>query len=44
MGLLSDPEKTKRIGLTAFEHVRENYSREKFTNEITRAYVELMQR
>jgi len=44
IALLSDPEKTKRIGLTAFEHVRENYSRQKFTDEVTRAYVDLMQR
>jgi glycosyltransferase involved in cell wall biosynthesis len=42
MSLIEDPAKASRIGLAACEHVRQNHSREKFANEISKAYTDLM--
>lgn len=42
--LIEDPEKARRIGLAAYEHVQLNYSRSKFSNEISKAYSDVMSR
>jgi glycosyltransferase involved in cell wall biosynthesis len=44
LSLLEDPEKTSRLGLTAYEHVRQNYSRQRFADEISGAYTDLVGR
>jgi glycosyltransferase involved in cell wall biosynthesis len=36
--LIEDPRKASQIGLAAYEHVRVNYSRQKFSDEISKAY------
>ena len=43
LDLIEDPEKAKRMGTTAREHVRQNYSRAKFASEIARAYDDLLE-
>ena len=40
--LIENPEEAKKIGLAGYEHVRTSYSREKFVDEISRAYADLM--
>jgi glycosyltransferase involved in cell wall biosynthesis len=40
--LIEDPAKASRIGLAACEHVRQNHSRQKFADEISKAYTDLM--
>jgi glycosyltransferase involved in cell wall biosynthesis len=42
--LIADPEKARRIGLAAYEHVQLNYSRSKFSDEISKAYSDVMSR
>lgn len=42
MSLIEDPEKTKRLGLTACEHVEMNYSRQSFADEMSKAYSDVM--
>jgi glycosyltransferase involved in cell wall biosynthesis len=42
MALIEDPELADRIGTAAFENVRQNYSRDKFTHEIATAYSETL--
>lgn len=42
--LIDDPAEARRIGLSAREHVRQNYSRQKYVDEIADAYREVMQR
>jgi glycosyltransferase involved in cell wall biosynthesis len=42
--LIEDPEKARRIGLAAYEHVQLNYSRSKFSDEISKAYSDVMSR
>jgi glycosyltransferase involved in cell wall biosynthesis len=44
MRLIEDPNKASHIGLTASDHVRKNYSREQFANEISKIYSDLMRR
>jgi glycosyltransferase involved in cell wall biosynthesis len=44
MCLIEDPRKANQIGLTACEHVRLNYSRQKFIDEISKAYSDVMRR
>ncbi len=44
MRLIEDPKKANYIGLTACEHVRKNYSREKFADEISKVYSDVMRR
>lgn len=44
IGLIEDPKKANQIGLTACEHVRLNYSRQKFVDEISKAYSDVMRR
>lgn len=44
MHLIEDPKKANYIGLTACEHVRKNYSREKFADEISKVYSDVMRR
>jgi glycosyltransferase involved in cell wall biosynthesis len=40
--LIEDPEKARRFGLAAYEHVQLNYSRSKFSDEISKAYSDVM--
>jgi len=40
--LIEDPGKISQIGQTAREHVRLNYSRQKFVEEISKAYSDVM--
>jgi glycosyltransferase involved in cell wall biosynthesis len=40
--LIEDPEKARRIGAAGYDYVRRNYGREKFVEEITSAYADLM--
>ena len=42
--LIEDPEKARRLGLAAYEHVQLNYSRSKFSDEISKAYSDVMSR
>ena len=42
MDLIEHPERRSEMGLTACERVRQNYSRQKFSNDIARAYSDLM--
>jgi glycosyltransferase involved in cell wall biosynthesis len=42
--LIENPEEAKRIGDAGYEHVRQNYSRQKFVDEISRAYWDVMRR
>jgi glycosyltransferase involved in cell wall biosynthesis len=42
MHLIENPEKANQIGLAAFNLVREHYSRQKFSEEISRAYADVM--
>lgn len=40
--LIANPEKARQMGLAAREHVRTNYSGERFAAEITQAYLDIM--
>ena len=40
--LIDDPERANQLGLAGCEHVRQNYSGEKFVDEISKAYSDLM--
>lgn len=42
MSLIEDPEKTKRLGRMAREHVKQNYSRQVYVDEIAKAYSDVM--
>jgi glycosyltransferase involved in cell wall biosynthesis len=42
--LIADPEKARRMGLAAREHVREMHSRERFAASMIQAYYDLMRR
>jgi glycosyltransferase involved in cell wall biosynthesis len=42
--LIENPEEAIRIGMTGYEHVRQNYSRQNFIDEISRAYWDVMRR
>lgn len=42
LSLLDSPEELGRIGRLACEHVRQNYSRQKFADEIARTYLDAM--
>jgi glycosyltransferase involved in cell wall biosynthesis len=42
--LIEDPEKARQLGLAAYEHVQLNYSRSKFSDEISKAYSDVMSR
>ena len=44
MSLIEDPEKTNNLGLTAYEHVRQNYSRQIFADEMSKVYRDVMHR
>jgi glycosyltransferase involved in cell wall biosynthesis len=44
MSLIENPEEANRIGETAYEHVRQRYSRQAFSDEIARAYSDVMRR
>jgi len=44
MSLIENPEEASRIGRTAYEHVRQQYSRQVFSDEISKAYSDLMGR
>lgn len=44
ISLIEDPVKAHRIGEAGYEHVRQNYSRQKFVDEIAMAYSDLMHR
>jgi glycosyltransferase involved in cell wall biosynthesis len=44
MCLIEDPAKANQMGLTAREHVRLNYSRQTFSDEVLKAYSDLMSR
>jgi glycosyltransferase involved in cell wall biosynthesis len=44
MLLIEDPAKARLIGSTACEHVKENYSRQKFADEISIAYLDVLRR
>jgi len=43
LSLIEDPEAARRIGESAYEHVRSNFSRNKFVDEISQAYADVMQ-
>jgi glycosyltransferase involved in cell wall biosynthesis len=43
MKLIGDPGLARRIGRAAYEHVKQNYSRGKFIEEISRAYSDVME-
>lgn len=40
--LIENPEEVKRIGESAYQHVRKNFSREKFVVDIARSYEEIL--
>ncbi|HEY6376682.1 MAG TPA: glycosyltransferase [Edaphobacter sp.] len=40
--LIDDPERANQLGLAGCEHVRQNYSGEKFVGEISKAYSDVM--
>jgi colanic acid/amylovoran biosynthesis glycosyltransferase len=40
--LIDNPEEAVRIGRAGREHVRQNYSRQKFADEIAKTYLDLM--
>jgi glycosyltransferase involved in cell wall biosynthesis len=42
--LIEDPEKARQFGLAAYEQVQLNYSRSKFSDEISKAYSDVMSR
>lgn len=42
--LIENPEEVRRIGDAGYEHVRQNHSRQKFVDEISRAYSDVMRR
>jgi glycosyltransferase involved in cell wall biosynthesis len=42
LSLIDNPEEANRIGASAREHVRQNYSRQKFADEIAKTYLDLM--
>ena len=42
--LIECPQEASRIGLTARDHIRKNYSREKFADEISTMYSEISRR
>jgi len=42
--LIENPEEAKQIGETGYEHVRQNHPRQKFVDEISRAYSDVMRR
>jgi glycosyltransferase involved in cell wall biosynthesis len=42
--LIEDSEEASRLGLAAYEHVRQNYSRQKFADEMSKAYSDVMDR
>jgi glycosyltransferase involved in cell wall biosynthesis len=44
LSLIEDPAEARRIGVSAREHVRQNYSRNKYADEIANAYMDVMQR
>jgi glycosyltransferase involved in cell wall biosynthesis len=44
ISLIEDPGKAHRVGEAGYEHVRQNYSRQKFVDEIVKAYLDLMHR
>ncbi len=44
ISLIEDPEKTSQLGLAAYENVRENYSRKKFADEMSKAYWDVVRR
>jgi glycosyltransferase involved in cell wall biosynthesis len=44
LSLIEDPEKAHRVGQAGCEHVTQNYSRQKFVDEIVEAYSDLMHR
>jgi glycosyltransferase involved in cell wall biosynthesis len=44
ISLIEDPVKAHRIGEAGYEHVRQNYSRQKFVDEIAKTYSDLMHR
>lgn len=44
ISLIEDPEKASQFGLAGREHVRQNYSRQKFIDEISKAYSDVMRR
>ncbi|MGC9198341.1 MAG: glycosyltransferase [Acidobacteriaceae bacterium] len=44
ISLIEDPVKAHRIGEAGYEHVRQNYSRQKFVDEIAMAYSDVMRR
>jgi glycosyltransferase involved in cell wall biosynthesis len=44
ISLIEDPEKANRIGAAGYEHVKQNYSRQKFVDEIAKAYSDLTHR
>jgi glycosyltransferase involved in cell wall biosynthesis len=44
ISLIEDPAKTSQLGLAAYENVRENYSRQKFADEMSEAYWDVMRR
>jgi glycosyltransferase involved in cell wall biosynthesis len=42
MSLIENPEEANRIAETAYEHVRQQYSRQAFSDEISKAYSDVM--
>jgi len=44
LALIEDPEAARRIGTAARENVRQNYTRQKYSAEIAKAYSDVMQR
>jgi glycosyltransferase involved in cell wall biosynthesis len=42
MSLIEDPAMARQIGLSAYEHVRQNYSSQVFVDEISKAYFDVM--
>jgi glycosyltransferase involved in cell wall biosynthesis len=44
IALIEDPALTKRIGNSAYEHVKADYSRQRFVDDISKAYADLMAR
>jgi len=44
ISLIDDPERAAIIGDAGFEHVRRNYSRQKFTDEVLQAYSDVIKR
>jgi glycosyltransferase involved in cell wall biosynthesis len=44
ISLIENPDKASQLGWAGYEHVRQNYSRHKFVDEISKAYSDVLRR